>query len=261
MINIKKPYRLPLLIALILHICLIAFLFMRIPTTNYRLPGPVAKTKVVQAVTIDAKQVQAQIASIQRVKAQKKAKQQAYLRHLKSKAAAARRARVKEERHLVRLKQQQKQLKQQKAVAAARLKDLQQQRAKVLKTQEQALKKKLLQQQLSAEQQQLARRKTSQRRGQINRYKAAILRAIGQHWMVPGGANKMLSAIYQIQLAPGGVVLSVKLLTSSGNLALDRSARVAIYKSSPLSVPKDPALFDNFRQLRLTMSPKTVVKE
>lgn len=277
MFRIPPAYRFPLVIALILHICLIIFLFIRLPAQSFRLPGPAAKqkTKVVQAVAVNEKQIQAQVARIKHEAARKRARERARVRRLEKKVAAARKARLEEQRRVKKLKAQQLAMNKRKAAEAARLKALQQKRtkmvadqkkiqqkrAKMLENQEKQLQQKLMQQQLSSEQNQLAQAKAAQQRGMIDRYKAGILRAIGQEWVVPGSANKNLSCVYRIQLAPGGVVVSVKLLRSSGNPALDRSARVAIFKASPLPVPKDPALFDNFRELRLTVSPKTVVKE
>lgn len=253
--KIPSSYQLPLAIAIALHIVLIIFLFVHLPTANYQLPGPTSKTdktKVLKAVAVSAKQIDAQIAKIKRAEHRKRAREQARVRHLEAKVKAARRARVLEQRRVTKLKQQH-------ALEAKRLKALHQKRANALKAEQKALQAKLLKQQLSSEQHALSKQQTSQMRGVVDRYKAQILHAIGQNWLVPGGANKTLSCIYLIQLAPGGVVLSVKLLRSSGNSALDRSARVAIYKASPLPVPKNPALFDNFRELRLTVSPKTVV--
>ncbi len=263
MFRIPPAYRLPLVIALILHICLIIFLFIHLPAKNFRLPGPVAKqpTKIVQATAVDERQIKAQVAKIKHERAQKRAHERARIRRLQAKAEAARRARLAEQRRIAKLKAQHLAIQKQKTAEAARLKALQKKRAKALQAQAQRLQKKLLQQQLSSEETQLAKAKAAEVSGVIDRYKAGILRAIGQNWVVPGGANKNLSSLYLIQLAPGGVVVDIKLLRSSGNPALDRSAKVAILKASPLPVPKDPALFDNFRELRLTVSPKTVVKE
>lgn len=162
-----------------------------------------------------------------------------------------------EKRHA---EQERLRIEQQKKLAASRLKALQSKRKQILKLQSKKLQHQLMQQQLQAEKKELAKVKSAQLRGLLDRYKAAILKEIGQKWIIPGGTNENLSCVYSIQLAPGGVVLDVKLLRSSGNPVLDRSARVAIYKASPLSVPKDPALFDNFRQLRLTVSPKSILK-
>lgn len=254
MFKIAPRYRAPLVIAIALHVCLIIFLFIRLPAAHYRMPGPVSKTEVVQSVAVDSQQVQAQINKIHKAAAQKKAREQARIRKLEARAKAARHARLREQKRIA-------QLKAQKLKETARIKAMKQKRAKMLKDQENELQKKLLSQQMKNEEHQLSRTAASQQLGVVNRYKAGILRAIGSQWVIPSGANKNSSSVYLIQLAPGGIVLTVKLLRSSGNAALDRSARVAIFKASPLPVPKDPALFDNFRELRLTVSPKTVVKE
>jgi len=257
--RIPSSYQYPLAIAIALHIVLIIFLFVGLPTPTYRLSGPVSKTRVVKAVAVDAQQIKAQVAKIKRAEQRKKAREHARVRRLQAKATAARKARLQEQRRLAKLKLDRLRLKKQRTVEAASLQKLKKRREQALKAEQQRLQKQLIQQQLSTEKKQLSKARTSQLRGMVDRYKAQILQAIGQYWVVPGGANKRLSSLYLIQLAPGGVVLSVKLLRSSGNSALDRSARVAIYKASPLPVPKDPALFDNFRELRLTVSPRTVI--
>jgi colicin import membrane protein len=92
--------------------------------------------------------------------------------------------------------------------------------------------------------------------GEIDKYKGLIIDAIGQQWIVPDNANKELSAILLIRLAPGGMVLDVKLVKSSGDPALDRSAIAAVYKASPLPVPTEPELFDKMREISLTVQPE-----
>jgi outer membrane biosynthesis protein TonB len=54
------------------------------------------------------------------------------------------------------------------------------------------------------------------------------------------------------------VITSIELVQSSGDAVLDRSARVALLKSSPLPVPQEAALFDQFRSLRIKMSPQEI---
>ena len=263
MFRTPPAYRFPLVVAILLHIALIIFLFIHLPAASYRLSGPMTQqpTKIVHAVVVNEQDIKAQVAAIKHQQVQQRIHEQSRIRRLEMKTAAAHKARLVEQRRLTTLKAQQLAIKKQKATEAARLKALQKKRAQVLKTQEQQLQQQMMQQQLSAEQSQLAKAKATQQHGLIDRYKAGILRAIGQQWVIPAGASKDLSSIYLIQLAPGGVVINVTLLHSSGNQALDRSAQVAIFKASPLPVPKDPALFDNFRELRLTVSPRTVVKQ
>lgn len=122
---------------------------------------------------------------------------------------------------------------------------------------------KLLQQQLAQEQQQLSQAAASAARDkawqtEIDKYKALIVQAIGQNWIVPEGTDKNLSCQLLIQVAPGGAVLNVQIAQSSGNDGLDTSAINAVYKASPLPVPADPQLFDKFRQLRLTVRPENI---
>ncbi len=261
MLKIPPAYRLPIAIAIGLHILLIIFLFVRLPAKNYRLPGPVSKTKTVKAVVVSSHQIKEQIAKIKRAERRKRAHERARVKRIQAKVTAAKKARLQEQQRVAKLKSEQLILKKQGAAEAKRLAAIKQKRQQALQAEQKTLQQKLLQQQLAREKSQLSKVSASQMRGIVNRYKAQILQAIGQYWVVPGGANKQLSSIYLIQLAPGGVVINVKLLRSSGNQALDRSARVAIYKASPLPVPKDPAIFDNFRELRLTVSPKTVISQ
>jgi colicin import membrane protein len=92
--------------------------------------------------------------------------------------------------------------------------------------------------------------------GQLNYYKSAILAAISQQWVVPASLDKNLSCKLLISLAPGGKVLQVKLIRSSGNSLLDRSAQLAVLKASPLPVPKNTGFFKQFKQLQLTVRPE-----
>lgn len=61
-------------------------------------------------------------------------------------------------------------------------------------------------------------------------------------------------AVFRVEQLPGGEVLTVKMLRSSGNGAYDRAVEAAILKSSPLPLPSDPSLF--VRELELTFCPK-----
>ncbi|STX51717.1 TolA colicin import membrane protein [Legionella busanensis] len=94
--------------------------------------------------------------------------------------------------------------------------------------------------------------------GEVNKYKAMIINAISQQWILPENVNDNLSSQFRIRLAPSGEVLEVSLIRSSGDPILDRSAQTAIYKASPLPVPTDPTTFDLFRDISLTVRPENV---
>jgi colicin import membrane protein len=113
-----------------------------------------------------------------------------------------------------------------------------------------------LQQQLMQEQQRAAFAKSQ---GIVNKYKALILQAISRRWIVPGGIDKSRFAELLIRLAPGGAVLDVQITKSSGDISLDRSARAAVFKASPLPVPTDADAFDQFRQFVLKVKPEDLV--
>jgi colicin import membrane protein len=94
--------------------------------------------------------------------------------------------------------------------------------------------------------------------GEVDKYKALIVNAIGRNWILPENVDSRLSSQFRIRLAPDGMVLEVSLIRSSGDPLLDRSAQTAIYKASPLPVPTDANTFNLFRDISLTVRPEHV---
>lgn len=155
----------------------------------------------------------------------------------KAKALAEKKARIarkKEQKRLAELKRRQEQEKKAQQEAERKAKE-EERKAKALAEQ------KAQQQRINAE---------------VDRYKALIINAISQNWILPSGVDTSLSCRFEIQLAPSGEVQSVKLLKSSGDPVLDRSARTAIYQASPLPVPNTPAAFEIFKVVSLTVKPE-----
>lgn len=110
-----------------------------------------------------------------------------------------------------------------------------------------------------AEQKRLKALHAKQIHSTIAKYQAMILQSISQHWLIPPGVNKHLQCELDVRLAPDGTVQQVKLLKSSGNVMLDRSAIAAVYKASPLPLPKQKRLYDDFKALTLIVTPKDVI--
>ena len=96
-------------------------------------------------------------------------------------------------------------------------------------------------------------------RGEVDKYKALIVQAISQHWLIPDDTRQDLSCELFIRVAADGDVISVEVARSSGDAVLDRSARAAVFKAAPLPVPKEAEVFDKFRELRLTVRPENVI--
>lgn len=120
---------------------------------------------------------------------------------------------------------------------------------------------KSLRQQLLNEEFKLKGTQSRQAQGEVNKYKALIIQAISEHWIIPTQADKSLYSELMIRVAPGGVVLDVQVTKSSGDPSLDSSARAAVLKSSPLPVPSDPSAFEAFRQFVLKVKPENVLGE
>lgn len=164
--------------------------------------------------------------------------------------------------------QRKKQLIKQKAdIAKQLLEDVKKQTA-VEKIKKQKVLQKSLESELKAEaaktleKQMLSEERragSAKSRGVVNKYKALILQAISRKWLVPSGVNRNLSSELLIRLAPGGAVLDVRVTRSSGDVALDRSARDAVFKASPLPVPEDKDDFESFRQFALKVKPTDLI--
>lgn len=92
----------------------------------------------------------------------------------------------------------------------------------------------------------------------IDKYKSLIIKAISNEWIIPKDIAEGTTCKLLVTVAPDGVVLKIDIIQKSGNDLLDDSAKTAILKASPLPVPKDLDLFDNFRSLRLTVKPEGI---
>jgi colicin import membrane protein len=118
---------------------------------------------------------------------------------------------------------------------------------------------KSLRQQLLNEEIKLQGTQLRQAQGEVNKYKALILQAISEHWIIPTQANKHLYCELMIRTAPGGMVLDVQVTKTSGDPSLDSSARAAVLKASPLPVPSNPDAFQAFRQFVLKVKPENIL--
>lgn len=96
---------------------------------------------------------------------------------------------------------------------------------------------------------------------EIDRYRAMIAKTISRYWVVPANLDKNLTTILLLRLAPDGSVLEARIVQPSGEALLDRSALAAVHKASPLPVPEDSVLFDQFRELRVKVRPEGIIYE
>jgi colicin import membrane protein len=89
----------------------------------------------------------------------------------------------------------------------------------------------------------------------MEQYIAGIRKNIHSRVAVPPGMNSSDEALYSVILLPGGEVLEVRLIKSSGVPAYDAAVERAIHASEPLPVPSDPDLFQQLRQATYKFRP------
>ena len=288
MFVLKDDYRNSLFAALAVHIFLIIMLCC---DSSSNQPPVLMKTAsvsaapipnvehAINAISVDQNEVMKTMQHLKQERLNQQRAEQNRQRELQRQLVAAKQQRIKEQQHLAALKKESEVMAALKAKQlveeSQRLKHLaelkqQAEKQRVALEQEALKQQKLAQQKQAAEkakQIELAKAKVAQQQaaqkaaqdaqiaGEVNKYKALILTAIGRQWILPENANSSLSSQFRIRLAPNGAVLSVALTRSSGDQILDRSAQSAIYKASPLPVPHDAIAFNLFRDINLTVRP------
>lgn len=95
--------------------------------------------------------------------------------------------------------------------------------------------------------------------GEFDEYAAKIKEEISRQWITPEGISENTFCKLLIKVAPGGIVLNIVVESSSGDEILERSAKAAVTKASPLPVPQDINAFDRFREIKLKFNPSGVV--
>lgn len=86
-------------------------------------------------------------------------------------------------------------------------------------------------------------------------YFDAIKSTIEQRWVRPPSARNGMLTVLQITLIPGGEVIDAKVIQSSGDVMLDRSAVNAVKNAGRLPVPEGE-LFERFRHLTFNFRPE-----
>ena len=92
----------------------------------------------------------------------------------------------------------------------------------------------------------------------INGYLAKIQAKVQPKIAMPQDLKGRPEGIYEVTLLPGGEIFEIKLKRSSGVPAYDAAVESAINRSSPLPVPDDSDLFQQyFRKFNFTFKPPT----
>ncbi|TNC98175.1 MAG: colicin import membrane protein [Gallionellaceae bacterium] len=133
--------------------------------------------------------------------------------------------------------------------------------AKELKERKQAEEQRLLGE--YAEKRRLAMKETMRAEiaaatsAEVGRFQDMIRSKIRRNIVgIPPDLPADAKAEFKVTMLPGGMVLDVQLVKTSGNRAYDDAAERAIYKAQPLPLPTDVGLQKMFRELRLTIKPQ-----
>lgn len=180
----------------------------------------------------DAKKKKDAEAQRQKLAAEKKAAEQ-------KRAADLKAAQEKKAAEAARLKQEQ-------AEKAATAKREAEERARV----EQAMREEALRREADLEQR---ARAASEREARQAEWGARLINHIQRFYQIPPGAPPDFSCPVSMQLLPDGTVTNAKIVKSCGSAVLDRAVEDAVYRSSPLPKPADPAVFD--RDLTVIFTP------
>jgi len=102
----------------------------------------------------------------------------------------------------------------------------------------------------------LAKERASAQQSLNDKYITLIQSHVRRQIVEPPNLQGNPQVEFDVVLIPGGEVLTVKLKRSSGVPAYDAAVERAILKASPLPLPPDPALFQQFRELNLRIRPR-----
>jgi len=265
----------PFVYAVLVHLALLAVLIFSLDWTSTVKPSASRQHAPIQAVAVDARQLDSELQRKKQLEEQKKREAQEQLKRLEEQKEAERK-KVEQEKRQAELKRKQQQEAKLKAEAEQKRKAelaLKKKAEAEKKRQEDEARKKAdaekkrqedearkkaeqeLQARLAAEQ----AREAAQRRGaaqrMVNEYVLYIQEKVQRSWIRPPSSGSELSCTVEVRLIPSGEVIDAQIVRSSGNSAFDRSVEAAVFKASPLPVPPDPVVMEQFRSLRFEFKP------
>ncbi len=110
----------------------------------------------------------------------------------------------------------------------------------------------LLQQQLAAEEAERSQtRRMAAAQNKAARYIDMIGLKVSSKWQRPPGSARDAYCIVRVRVTPGGRVLSVIVVRSSGDPVFDRATENAVYLAEPLPVPNDAEVFEILREFNI----------
>jgi colicin import membrane protein len=265
----------PFIYALLVHLVLLAVLIFSLDWTSTVKPSTSRQHAPIQAIAVDARQLDAELQRKQQLEEQKRREEQDKLKRLEEQKEAERR-KVEEQKRQAELKVKQEREAKRKAEAEkkrqAELALKKKAEAEKKRKEDEARKKaeaeqkrkaeearrkaeQELQARLAAEQAREAAQRQSAMQRMVDEYVLYIQEKVQRSWIRPPTSGSELSCTVEVRLIPSGEVIDAQIVRSSGNSAFDRSVEAAVFKASPLPVPPDPYVMEQFRSLRFEFKP------
>jgi len=274
----------PFVYAVLVHLALLAVLVFSLDWTATIKPSTARKPAPVQAVAVDAKQLESELQRQKQLEDKKQREAQEQLKRLEDQAKEAERKRQSEEKRLADLKRQKEQeaankrkeeeaRKQAEAAKKRKEEEARKQAEAEKKRKEEEARKQAeaekkrkeaearrkaeqeLQARLAAEQEREAAQRRSAMQRMIDEYVLYIQEKVQRSWIRPPSSGSELSCTVEVRLIPSGEVIDAQIVRSSGDAAFDRSVETAVLRASPLPVPPDPEVMEQFRSFRFLFKP------
>ena len=255
-------------LSVLLHLGAAALLVISIymNTRTFRQSHP----EIVQAVTVDNKEIEKELQKLRELDDQKQKKQQEAERKLKEaeqQLATAEQQRKQEEIRLTEAKKKQAQEQKKREEEQKKLAQIKQQQEdleqKRKREAEQAEAERKRKEQDAAKQKQLAEEQKARSAAQAqqdqqfkNNFSAEIKRRVSNNFNI-SGLPAGLKCVILVRVIPGGEIINASINRSSGNDIFDSRALVAVQKAAPLPVPSDAATLDRLglRQFLFDFEP------
>lgn len=93
----------------------------------------------------------------------------------------------------------------------------------------------------------------------LAQYIPIIKQKVSRNWNRPEILSSNIEAHVNVRLSQSGEVISARVVKSSGNPVFDRSVENAVLKASPLPIPQDRGVNEEFRNLKLIFKPEELI--
>jgi len=269
-----------LFFSIVLHIVLGGILIFSFKFSNKPTPIHKPTTNIVNAVSVDKKQVELELKRLKDIEEAKKADEKKRQKKLEKKAEDAKKKRIAEEKKLKKLKKKKEAEKKKRKEEEKKLKKLEKERKELEKKQKlekekkkkEAERKRKEEEKKKAQEAERKRKEEEKKRkekelqealeaeqfeydqSEISKYTGLIINAIESEFNETN-LKEGLSCIILIRMIEGGKVIESNIVESSGNELFDQRAEKAVYSASPLPVPSEIRLFNKMRSIRITFEP------